>query len=130
MIYKSVESFLPQPPEMRQYWKQLGDWGPRGKVFEHKTMPLRVIITIPDDEGFIAYCDGQEWIHVSVSHKDRLPSYQEMKEIKRVFIGDERMAISIWPKARVHVNIAKNCLHLWHRADADPCPTFGEEGTI
>ena len=129
MIYKSVAEFLPDPPEMRQYWKQMGDWGPLGKVYEHTKIPLRVIVTVPE-QGFIDDYGGEEWVHVSVSHQTRLPTYDEMKEVKRCFIGDHREAYSIWPKARVHVNVASKALHLWHRADRDPIPTFGEQGLI
>lgn len=129
MIYKSVEEFLPDPPEMRKYWERLDRFGPLGYVYQHTQIPLRVIITMPE-QGFIQDFNGEEWVHVSVSHEHRLPSYEEMKEVKRCFIGDHREAYSIWPKLRVHVNVASKALHLWHRADKDPIPTFGEQGLI
>jgi hypothetical protein len=50
--------------------------------------------------------------------------------VKRSFIGDERMAVQVFPRASEHVNIAKYCLHLWHCVDGDPTPDFRIEGQI
>ena len=33
------------------------------------------------------YDDGKEWLHVSVSRKSRLPTYEELTRIKRDFTG-------------------------------------------
>ena len=74
--------------------------------------------------------DGREWLHVSVSRKSRLPSYEEMTRIKRDFIGDDKKAISVLPEKKYHVNIHENCLHLFYSAE-NPLPEFsGGTGLI
>jgi hypothetical protein len=74
--------------------------------------------------------DGREWLHVSVSRKSRLPSYEEMTRIKRDFIGDDKKAISVLPEKKYHVNIHENCLHLFYSAE-NPLPEFsGGLGSI
>lgn len=57
--------------------------------------------------------DGRVWLHVSVSRPDRLPSYSDMKMVKRYFIGSDRFAYSVWAPDDEHVNIHERCLHLW-----------------
>lgn len=74
--------------------------------------------------------DGHEWLHVSVSRKSRLPSYEEMTRIKRDFIGDDKKAISVLPEKKYHVNIHEYCLHLFYSAE-NPLPEFsGGTGSI
>ena len=74
--------------------------------------------------------DDREWLHVSVSRKSRLPSYEEMTRIKRDFIGDDKKAISVLPEKKYHVNIHEYCLHLFYSAE-NPLPEFsGGLGSI
>ncbi len=76
------------------------------------------------------YDDGKEWLHISVSRKSRLPTYEEMTRIKRDFIGDDKKAISVLPEKKYHVNIDKYCLHLFYSAE-NPLPEFsGGTGCI
>lgn len=76
------------------------------------------------------YDDGKEWLHVSVSRKSRIPTYDEMTRIKRDFIGDDKKAVFILPEKKNHVNINENCLHLFYSAE-NPLPEFsGGTGSI
>jgi len=69
--------------------------------------------------------EGHNWLHVSASRPDRCPSHDEMSEVKRDFIGPDRMAVSIWAKSSEHVNIHPNCLHLWSpMSEWWPLPDF------
>jgi hypothetical protein len=77
--------------------------------------------------------DGKDWWHVSVSASDktapkgksnRVPSYDELVWVKRVFIGEDAMAIQLFPKATEHVNIHPYCLHLWSPLGHAPLPDF------
>jgi hypothetical protein len=72
----------------------------------------------------------QEWYHVSISHPSRLPTYDEMKMLKALFIGDAYTALQILPPKDRHVNIQETCLHLWVALGWDVTPDFGKEGTI
>ena len=76
------------------------------------------------------YDDGKEWLHVSVSRKSRVPSYDELTRIKRDFIGDDKKAVLVLPEKKYHVNIHDYCLHLFYSAE-NPLPEFSAGlGTI
>lgn len=76
------------------------------------------------------YEDGHEWLHISVSRKSRIPSYEDITRVKRDFIGEDRKAITVLPEKKYHVNLHKNCLHLFYSAD-NPLPEFSAGlGTI
>lgn len=76
------------------------------------------------------YEDGLEWLHVSVSRKSRIPSYEDITRVKRDFIGEDRKAITVLPEKKYHVNLHENCLHLFYSAD-NPLPEFSAGlGTI
>lgn len=73
--------------------------------------------------AFIVPCDGEllvviasngmDWEHVSVSHKDRCPTWGEMCFIKGLFWDDEDCVMQLHPKKSEYVNLHKTCLHLW-----------------
>lgn len=76
------------------------------------------------------YDDGKEWLHISVSRKSRLPTYEELTRIKRDFIGDDKKAVFVLPEKEKHVNIHNYCLHLFYSAE-NPLPDFtGGIGSI
>ena len=76
------------------------------------------------------YDDGKEWLHVSVSRKSRVPSYDDLTRIKRDFIGDDKKAVLVLPEKKNHVNIHDYCLHLFYSAE-NPLPEFSAGmGTI
>jgi hypothetical protein len=68
--------------------------------------------------------DEKRWLHVSMSRRDRMPSYDEMCEVKRLFIGEDTQAIQLFPRKSEHVNLHPNCLHLWACLDGDGLPDF------
>lgn len=74
--------------------------------------------------------DGKRWLHLSTSFPGRMPSYAELAEAKRLFIGDERAALQVFARKSEHVNIAPNVLHLWHCFDGDPLPDFRVVGAF
>lgn len=63
--------------------------------------------------------DAEFWMHLSVSKPQTdgrpviLPSYQDQKQVKALFIGEDRYAYSVWPPTDSHVNINRGVLHLW-----------------
>lgn len=78
---------------------------------------LQVLTSLAREE------DERHWIHVSVTRKDlRMPSYDDLKRVKILFIGSQRTAIQLFPKASNHINQHETCLHLWCCVDDD---TFG-----
>ena len=71
-------------------------------VIEYKGLLFRVIAS-----------DGAGWEHVSVSHGDRCPTWEEMCHIKSIFWDDDDTVIQYHPKKIDYVNIHPYCLHLW-----------------
>ena len=71
----------------------------------------------------VAKYNGVQWLHVSFARKSRMPTYAEMKMIKRDFIGEDKKAIFVLPKKENYVNIHPNCLHLW-TCENDILPDF------
>jgi hypothetical protein len=58
--------------------------------------------------------DGLGWEHVSVSRRDRCPTWDEMCQIKALFWDDEDdCVIQYHPPRSEYVNNHPNCLHLW-----------------
>lgn len=73
---------------------------------------------------------GKRWLHVCASRKDCMPTWPELREIKRQFIGAEREAIQKFPRESEYVNYAVNALHLWSCLDEDVTPDFRVMGMI
>lgn len=70
-----------------------------------------------DDEFY-----GKRWLHVSISRRARMPSYDDLAFAKRTLIGDEQVAYQVFPKASQHRNYHPHCLHLWAPIGHDPFP--------
>lgn len=64
---------------------------------------------------FVQASDGAGWEHVSVSHTDRCPTWEEMSHVKGVFWDDDDVVIQIHPPKSEHVNLHPYCLHLWRK---------------
>jgi hypothetical protein len=74
---------------------------------------LRVICSVDTE------LDGRLWLHVSVSRGMRIPSWDDLRLVKDIFVGD-RYAYQVFPTKEKYVNINPFCLHLW-------CPLEGEQ---
>ena len=92
---------------------------------------LRFLVSVEDAR------DGNKWLHASVSrHDHKLPSYEDLKALKRLCMGDHRTAVQIFPPAEEHVDLAPvtgiEVLHLWSCLDRpDFIPDMrGPNGTL
>ncbi|TMD08315.1 MAG: hypothetical protein E6J01_04030 [Chloroflexi bacterium] len=76
--------------------------------------------------------DGRWWLHVSVSRAKYIPSYEDLSDVKREFVGNRMQAVQVFARVERHVNIHPHCLHLWAslEPEGDGLPDFGKEGTI
>jgi len=75
--------------------------------------------------------DGQIWYHVSCSFAKKMPSYDDLAQMKDFFVGPDRQAIQIFPRSGKHVSIHEYALHLWSNlSDPDWLPDFAPGGTI
>lgn len=57
--------------------------------------------------------DGKRWLHVSVSKPNRkMPTYDDLQEVRQLFIGEDRECYQVFPTKDRYVNI-HHVLHLW-----------------
>lgn len=76
----------------------------------------------PNDDGFAAKSNsdsmrliaswGEGWEHVSVSHRSRTPTWEEMEQVARHFWPDDA-AMQLHVPASDHINCHPFCLHWW-----------------
>jgi len=57
------------------------------------------------------------WEHVSVSTKNRCPTWDEMVYIKDLFWREDETVIQFHPKKSNYKNVMPFCLHLWKKID-------------
>ena len=62
---------------------------------------------------YVIASDGGGWEHVSVSRKDRCPTWDEMCQIKALFWGEEDCVVQYHTPRSEYVNNHPYCLHLW-----------------
>jgi len=53
------------------------------------------------------------WEHVSVSHPQRCPTWDEMQFVKELFWKDDEVVIQYHPAKKDYVNVHGHCLHMW-----------------
>ena len=68
---------------------------------------LAVLASIDTDDN------GIKWEHVSVSLKNRIPNWQELKFIKMIFWDPEDEVIQFFMPQSKCVKLYNNCVHLW-----------------
>jgi hypothetical protein len=56
---------------------------------------------------------GGGWDHVSVSTADRVPTWEEMEQVKRAFFRADEVVMQLHPALNQYKNVHPNCLHLW-----------------
>lgn len=67
--------------------------------------------------------DGAGWEHVSVSRKDRCPTWEEMCQVKAMFWDAGDCVLQFHPPESEYVNNHPYCLHLWRPIGVDvPMP--------
>jgi hypothetical protein len=88
--------------------------------YECASLKLRAILSCS-----IEPVDKRAWLHLSVSHKSRIPKWTELAEAKRVFLGN-REAYQVLPPKERYVNINARVLHLFALLDekATALPDF------
>ncbi|MFW8567043.1 DUF7694 domain-containing protein [Orrella sp. 11846] len=88
------------------------------------------VIPLPRGQrlNVIASSDS-EWEHVSVSRKDRCPTWEEMCKVKELFWCPEDCVIQFHPANSDYVNVHEYCLHMWRPVrESFPIPEFWRVG--
>lgn len=62
---------------------------------------------------FVIASDQLGWEHVSVSRRDRCPTWDEMCQVKAMFWDAADCVVQYHPPEAEYVNNHPNCLHLW-----------------
>lgn len=57
--------------------------------------------------------DGHGWDHVSVSRSDRVPTWDEMCQVKDIFFDQDDVVVQFHPAKADYVNNHQYCLLLW-----------------
>lgn len=70
-------------------------------------------IKIKGEKYAIVASNGDGWEHVSISHKNKIPSWKIMSTIKDMFFEDDEVVMQLHPKKEDYINMHPNCLHLW-----------------
>lgn len=66
---------------------------------------------LEDCEVFVSL-DPPGW-HLSISHKSRYPTYEEIKQARYDFLPDDLEMAMVFPAKKDFVNLHPNCFHLW-----------------
>ncbi len=92
---------------------------PQQRWFVRDSDDLKVCITASRE------MDGRPWLHISFSFSNKMPSYEDMTQVKSAFIGPNYPAYMVLPRAKDHFNHHPFCLHLFAPlAGEDPLPDF------
>lgn len=103
------------------------DWYPAKQAAGvwHRKDGLAVMLSVE-----VKADDPRKWLHVSLSRRDRLPSWDDLRAVKDVFVGRDRTAIQVFPPAGEYVNTNPNVLHLWCCLNSQVLPDFRRHGTL
>lgn len=71
------------------------------------------LFKIPHLKITIVLSDGEGWDHVSVSHTERCPTWEEMELIRRMLFSPEDCVMQLHPPLADYKNHHPFCLHMW-----------------
>jgi hypothetical protein len=63
-----------------------------------------LVVIVTKDNGY--------W-HLSVSHRNRYPTWDEIKDVRYKFLPNEITVGLLLPPKEEYVNVHPNCFHLW-----------------
>lgn len=109
----------------KKVWTNPKPYSPDGWAVVRQEDGSSIIITVARHE------DGNEWVHASIAHKDRTPTYDELALLHKAVFQGKGWAYQVFAPDTDHVNIHPFALHLWGRLDGtNPIPNFGKNGSI
>ena len=65
------------------------------------------------DKALVSLTRIQDWEHLSVNFKNKIPSWECMQEMKELCFTDDEECFQIHPKADDYVNNNEYTLHIW-----------------
>lgn len=85
----------------------------RDEDFDNHALGRFVLLTPTNRLMTVVASDGLGWEHVSVSLRDRCPTWEEMCWVKSLFWDEEEVVIQYHHAKSQAVNYHPYCLHLW-----------------
>ena len=76
-------------------------------------------LTIKGQLFFFVCSNGCGWDHVSVSLRNRCPSWNEMCIVKDIFFSESECCVEYHPAKEDYVNMHPYCLHIWKPQDCE-----------
>ena len=64
----------------------------------------------------IVSIDDGKW-HLSISHPNRYPTWDEIKKARYKFMPKDITAAMFLPPEKEYINVHPNCFHLWQIID-------------
>ena len=103
-----LDAYRLRTPEVLDLWGWYGDETCGAFLLPSNIdkQPLKVIAS-----------SGEGWDHVSVSRRNRTPTWAEMEQIKRLFFKDDETAMQLHVPPSEHLSLHPHCLHLWRPLD-------------
>lgn len=96
--------------------------GEDGAAYRNSFTSVQVVVSAARER------DGKRWLHVSVSRPRHLPTWDELKSVKELFVGKDRYAVQVLPPEAEYVNLHPRCLHIFACLDEWPLPDFTRGG--
>lgn len=112
---ESVATWEP-PVVLPPKWRLIMRGGDGAKY--HYGADMTVIVSVATE------LDGRGWLHMSMSHRRRLPSWEELVLARNVLLGEDRTVYQVLPPKKEHVNICDRVLHVWCCLDGPVLPDF------
>jgi hypothetical protein len=92
-------------------------------AFVIRSKVSRCLLNIIVHNGIAGVRTGWEHVSISVYKQNRLPSWEEMCEVKALFWDPEDVVVQFHPGESNYVNLNKMVLHLWRSIDSPfPAP--------
>lgn len=95
---------------------------PDSTTYRHITQPLVAIVSQDPVPG-----GAPRW-HLSVSHRDRVPTWGELGEARDALLPADLHFMVPHPPRRYWMNLNRRVLHLWEMRDPDLAEQFEWEG--
>ena len=105
----------------REDWAAPRTFGPDGWTFVNFDGKGTIVITCSP-------LGGDDWVHASIAHVGRMPTYADLKLLHRAVFGDG-WAYQVFAPPADHVNLHEHALHLFGRLDGKPVLPDFTDGT-
>ena len=90
-----------------------------GSVGDHRAGVFEIPSPVDRVDLMIIAASSDRWDHVSVSRRDRCPTWDEMDHIKRMFFKPDETAMQLHLPISDHISIHPHCLHIWMPHDSE-----------